>query len=151
LQLSQVTKIALAQAKIAFDKNEVPVGAVVFNKDKIITKAYNMIICKNDPLGHAEIIALKKATKKLKTTNLRDCSLYVTLEPCPICSYIISKYKVGSVYFGAYETREETFLNSNNFFLKNEKKFTPKIYGGIGEKESKDLLIAFFKMLRKKL
>ena len=118
MQLSQVTKIALTQAKIAFDKNEVPVGAVVFNKDKIITKAYNMIICKNDPLGHAEIIALKKATKKLKTTNLRDCSLYVTLEPCPICSFIISKYKVGSVYFGAYETREETFLNSNNFFFK---------------------------------
>ena len=66
MQLSQVTKIALTQAKIAFDKNEVPVGAVVFNKDKIITKAYNMIICKNDPLGHAEIIALRKATKKLK-------------------------------------------------------------------------------------
>ena len=70
-----------------------PVGAVVFNKDKIISKAYNMVICKNDPIGHAEIIALKKASKKLKTTNLMDYNLYVTLEPCAICSYIISKLK----------------------------------------------------------
>ena len=109
MQLSQVTKIALTQAKIAFNKKEVPVGAVIFNKDKIITKAYNMIICKNDPLGHAEIIALKKATKKLKTRNLRNYSLYVTLEPCPICSYIISKYKVGKLYFGAYDRKMKTY------------------------------------------
>ena len=86
MQLSQVTKIAFTQARIAFDKKEVPVGAVIFNKDKIITKAYNKIVSNNDPLGHAEIIALKKAAKKLKTRNLRDYSLYVTLEPCPICS-----------------------------------------------------------------
>ena len=74
-------------------------GAVVFNQDKIISKAYNMIKCKNDPIGHAEMIALKKATKKLNTTNLMEYSLYVTLEPCPICSYIISKYKVGNCIF----------------------------------------------------
>ena len=62
--------MALIQAKKAFIKNEVPVGAIVFNKDGIISKAYNMVITKNDPLAHAEVIALKKATKKLKTTNL---------------------------------------------------------------------------------
>ena len=62
--------MALIQAKKAFNKKEVPVGAIVFNKDRIISRAYNMIISKNDPLAHAEIIALKKATKKLKTTNL---------------------------------------------------------------------------------
>ena len=65
MQLSQITKVALSQAKKAKDKNEVPVGAVVFSKKEIISKAYNMVVSKQDPLGHAEIIALQKASKKL--------------------------------------------------------------------------------------
>ena len=110
-----------------------------------------MIICKSDPLGHAEILALKKATKKLKTTNLMKYSLYVTLEPCPICSYIISKYKVGNLYFGAYDIRNNNVCRGNNFLFKDKKTYIPKIYGGIGEKESKELLNKFFKEIRKKL
>ena len=151
MQLSQITKIALIQAKKAFAKREVPVGAVIFNKDRIISKAYNMIICKNDPIGHAEIIALKRATKKLKTTNLMNYSLYVTLEPCMICSYIIAKFKVGYLYFGAYDIRNGSIHNGTQVFLNEKNIHIPEVFGGIGEKESKELLDAFFKKIRKKL
>ena len=149
MQLSQITKIALIQAKKAFAKREVPVGAVIFNKDRIISKAYNMIICKNDPIGHAEIIALKRATKKLKTTNLMNYSLYVTLEPCIICSYIIAKFKVGYLYFGAYDIRNGSIHNGTQVFLNEKNIHIPEVFGGIGEKESKELLDAFFKKIRK--
>ena len=149
MQLSQITKIALIQAKKAFAKREVPVGAVIFNKDRIISKAYNMIICKNDPIGHAEIIALKRATKKLKTTNLMNYSLYVTLEPCIICSYIIAKFKVGHLYFGAYDIRNGSIHNGTQVFLNEKNIHIPEVFGGIGEKESKELLDEFFKKIRK--
>ena len=141
----------MIKAKKALTKNEVPVGAVVFNQNKVISSAYNMVICNNDPLGHAEIIALKKATKKLKTTNLMKYSLYVTLEPCLICSYIISKFKVGNLYFGAYDVKNGGIYNGNKFIFNEEKSYIPNIYGGIGEKESEDLLNQFFKGIRKKL
>ena len=149
MQLSQITKIALIQAKKAFARREVPVGAVIFNKDRIISKAYNMIICKNDPIGHAEIIALKRATKKLKTTNLMNYSLYVTLEPCMICSYIIAKFKVGYLYFGAYDIRNGSIHNGTQVFLNEKNIHIPEVFGGIGEKESKELLDEFFKKIRK--
>lgn len=149
MQLSQITKIALIQARKAFAKREVPVGAVIFNKDRIISKAYNMIICKNDPIGHAEIIALKRATKKLKTTNLMNYSLYVTLEPCMICSYIIAKFKVGYLYFGAYDIRNGSIHNGTQVFLNEKNIHIPEVFGGIGEKESKELLDEFFKKIRK--
>ena len=149
MQLSQITKIALIQARKAFAKREVPVGAVIFNKDRVISKAYNMIICKNDPIGHAEIIALKRATKKLKTTNLMNYSLYVTLEPCMICSYIIAKFKVGYLYFGAYDIRNGSIHNGTQVFLNEKNIHIPEVFGGIGEKESKELLDEFFKKIRK--
>ena len=149
MHLSQITKIALIQAKKAFAKREVPVGAVIFNKDRIISKAYNMIICKNDPIGHAEIIALKRATKKLKTTNLMNYSLYVTLEPCMICSYVIAKFKVGYLYFGAYDIRNGSIHNGTQVFLNEKNIHIPEVFGGIGEKESKELLDEFFKKIRK--
>ena len=150
MQLSQITKVALSQAKKAKDKNEVPVGAVVFSKKEIISKAYNMVVSKRDPLGHAEIIALQKASKKLMTTNLTNYSLYVTLEPCIICSYVIARFKVGVLYFGAYDVKNGSIQNGEKVFLSNKNIYKPKIFGGFGEKESADLLKSFFKNLRKK-
>ena len=150
MQLSQITKVALLQAKKAKENNEVPVGAVVFSKNKIISKAYNMNNSKKDPLAHAEIIALQKASKKLMTTNLLNYSLYVTLEPCIICSYIISKFKVGILYFGAYDLKNGSIQNGERIFLNSRNIYKPKIYGGVAEKESTDLLKAFFNRLRRK-
>ena len=151
MQLSQITKVALSEATKAKKNREVPVGAVVFNKKKIISKAYNMIILANNPLGHAEILAMQKAIKKLKTKNLSNYSLYVTLEPCLICSYVISKFRVSTLYFGAYDIKHGSIQNGERFFLNSKKIYVPEIYGGIAEKESSNLLKSFFKDIRKKL
>ena len=151
MQLSQITKVALLEAKKAYSKNEVPVGAVVFNKNKIISKAHNMIISKKNPIEHAEVIALQKASKKLMTTNLMNYSLYVTLEPCIICSYIISKFKLGILYFGSYDIKNGSIQNGEKVFVNARNIYKPMVYGGIGEKESSDLLQSFFKKIRKKL
>ena len=109
-----------------------------------------MVVSKRDPLGHAEIIALQKASKKLMTTNLTDYNLYVTLEPCIICSYVIARFKVGVLYFGAYDIKNGSIQNGERVFLKNKNIYKPKIFGGFGEKESTDLLKSFFKNIRKK-
>ena len=148
MQLSQITKVALSQAKKAVKKKEVPVGAVVFDDNAIVSRAHNMIISKKDPLGHAEIIALQRATKKLNTMNLRNYKLYVTLEPCIICSHVIAKYKVGIVYFGAYDTKNGSIQNGERVFLNSKNIYKPKVFGGIAEDESKNLLQYFFKELR---
>ena len=148
MQLTQITKVALLQAKKAQENNEVPVGAVVFGKNKIISKAHNKVIAKNDPLEHAEIIALRKASKKLKTINLMDYNLYVTLEPCTICSYIIARFKIGALYFGCYDKKNGSIENGDKVFTYSKNLYRPKIYGGIAEKESLDMLQSFFKRLR---
>ncbi len=149
MQLSQITKVALDQAKIAKLKKEVPIGAVVFSEKKIISKAYNQILTKNDPLAHAEIIALKKASKKLLTNNLTNLMLYVTLEPCIICCYAISKFKIGSLYFGSYDSKNGSIQNGEKIFLKSKNIYKPKVYGGIAAKESEALIKEFFRNLRK--
>ncbi|PPR26648.1 MAG: tRNA-specific adenosine deaminase [Alphaproteobacteria bacterium MarineAlpha9_Bin4] len=150
MQLSQITKVALSEAKKAAKKREVPVGAVVFNENDIISKAHNIIFLNNNPLGHAEILALQKAAKKLKTNNLISYNLYVTLEPCIICSYVISKFKIGNLYFGAYDIKNGSVQNGARVFLNSKNIYKPEVYGGIGEKKSQDLLKVFFKDLRKK-
>ena len=149
MKLSQITKIAISQAKRAMSKNDVPIGAVVFNQSEVISKAYNNVVSKKNPLGHAEVIALQKASKKLMRTNLMDYSLYVTLEPCIICCYIISRFKIGSLYFGSYDTVHGSIQNGDKVFINAKNIYKPQIYGGIGEKESSALLYSFFKKIRK--
>ena len=79
-------KLALAEAKKAFDKEEVPVGAVIVQDGKVIAKAHNLKETKTDTTKHAEILAIQKASKKLKKWRLTDCEMYVTLEPCSMCA-----------------------------------------------------------------
>lgn len=78
---------------------DVPVSCIILKDSKIVSKAYNQRIKKNDPLGHAEIIAIKKASKKLKTWNLNDCELYVSLKPCKMCEEIINEARIKHVYY----------------------------------------------------
>ena len=89
MKLSQIIKVAYLESEKALKKNEVPVGAVIFNDKEIISKAHNLVIKNNDPLAHAEYIAIKKAVKKLKTNNLKGYKIYSSLEPCIFCSYAI--------------------------------------------------------------
>ena len=128
-------KAAIKQAKMAYVKGDVPVGAIIVKNDKIIARAYNKKALTNDPINHAEIIAIKKACKVIKNWRLNGCTMYVTLEPCPMCMGAIEQARIDCVIFGA--KREK----NNNA----EKVITS---GSIMEEECSEVLKKFFQNVR---
>ena len=139
--------LALNEAKKAFNAHEVPIGAVLVYKNKIIARAYNRIEQKQDATAHAEIQVIQKASKKLQSWRLNDMSLYVTCEPCIMCAGAIIHARIAHVYFGCKDKRWGSFYSINDF----SKKFnhTVKIEGGILEEETKKLLQEFFQRKRR--
>jgi tRNA(adenine34) deaminase len=103
---------ALKQAKIAFEEGEIPVGAVIVSKNKIIGKAYNQTERLNDVTAHAEMLAITAAANTLGAKYLNDCRLYVTLEPCTMCAGALFWSQIGEVYFAASDPRRG-FRQSN--------------------------------------
>lgn len=97
--------IAYKEALKAMSEDEVPVGAVIVKDGKVIAKAHNCKEKSNDPLGHAEILCIRKASKKLGNWYLKDCELYVTLEPCVMCSGALINARIAKVYFGARDVK----------------------------------------------
>lgn len=124
---------------IAAKKNEVPVGAIIVHNNKIIAKGYNQREKAHNILGHAEIIAIKKASKRLKTWKLSDCDLYVSLKPCKMCEEIIKQSRLQNVYFLAEKPNFKKEYSETTFNL------TPDLPY---QKEYLDLLSDFFKKLR---
>ena len=144
-------KEALKEAKKAYKKKEVPVGVVIVKDDKIIARAYNQKEMKNSPIKHAEIIAIEKACKKLNNWRLNDCEMYVTLEPCPMCTGAIVNSRIKKVYIGALQ--EKTGACGSKVDLIEEYKTETKIdvEFGILKDECLNLVQDFFKELRKKV
>ena len=99
MNISRREKLLTILNKKAIKHNEVPVSCIITKDDKIISKAYNNKITKHDPTAHAEIIAIRKAAKKLKTWNLNECRLYVTLYPCKMCLDVINEARIKEVYY----------------------------------------------------
>ena len=131
-------KKAILQAKKALKKGEVPVGAVIVKNNKIISQAYNKREKKNDVTKHAEIVAISKACKKLKNWRLDDCILYVTMEPCMMCSGAIEQSRIKKVVYG--------IKNENYGYTKKIKNI--KIVSNLCENECKMLVQSFFKKRR---
>jgi len=128
------------------NKNEIPVGCVIFDKKgKIISSASNSSIEKNDPTAHAEILAIRKACKKLNLNKLNELSIFVTLEPCKMCEYAIYESGIKKIFFGAYSESSSLTHKKINYQLENN---GYQFYGGIEEKECSKLLTDFFKKLR---
>lgn len=103
----------------AIKHNEVPVAALIIYKNKIISKAYNKVNKKNNILNHAEIIAIKKASKKLKNWRLNDCILYVTLEPCDMCKSIIKKTRIKNIVYYSKQNLNKTENDPIYFYKEN--------------------------------
>lgn len=99
MEKEKVLKILYKKSLRAYKKNEVPVSAILLCNDKVVSTAYNKKNIKSNALLHAEIICLQKAYKKLKRWNLNDCVLYVSLEPCDMCKYLIQESRIDKVYF----------------------------------------------------
>ena len=100
--------------------NEVPIACVITYKDRIIASAYNKVNKKNDIINHAEVICLKKATKKLNNWRLNECNLYVTLEPCDMCKEIIKKYRINNVYYFVKQNNYKTESQPNYIYRENK-------------------------------
>ncbi|MCX8069518.1 MAG: tRNA adenosine(34) deaminase TadA [Thermodesulfovibrionales bacterium] len=96
---------ALKEAQKAFKKDEVPIGAVIVLKDKIIARAHNQRERDNNPLGHAELLAIRKASKKLSRWRLNDCTLYVTVEPCIMCTGALINARIKSLVYGCADKK----------------------------------------------
>ena len=141
-------KKALQQAKKAYDKLEVPVGAIIVKDGKVIASAYNQKETKIDTTKHAEILAIQKASKKLKSWRLIDCEMYVTLEPCTMCAGAIIQSRIKKVYYGALDEKTGAVGSKLNLF--KDFKFNHKVEfeNSILEKECRKLLQDFFKELR---
>lgn len=142
-------KLALKEAKKAYEMDEVPIGCVIVYKDKVIARAHNEREKKKSSLAHAEILAISKACKRLESWRLEDCTLYITLEPCAMCSGAIIQSRIPKVIYGAYDYRFGAHKSITNLF---DVKFNHMvdIRGGLMEEECKNLITSFFKELREK-
>lgn len=134
---------ALKEAKLAFEKDEVPVGVVVVWRNRIIAKAHNLTETLNDPTAHAEMQAITSATNAIGGKYLNECTLYVTLEPCPMCAGACFWAQLGSLVYGADDTkRGYSFLNPK---LLHPKTVVEK---GVLKEECAALMVNFFKKKR---
>ena len=142
-------KEALKEARKAYEKLEIPVGAVIVKDGKIIARAHNQKETKCDTTKHAEILAIQKASKKLKSWRLIDCEMYVTLEPCSMCAGAIINSRIKKVYIGTQD--EKTGAVGSVFNLFEDYKFNHKVEyeTGILQKDCEKILKDFFKDLRK--
>ena len=142
-------KQALKEAKKAYEKLEVPVGAVIVKDGKIIARAHNLKETKTDTTKHAEILAIQKASKKLESWRLLDCEMYITLEPCSMCAGAIINSRIKKIYIGALD--EKTGAAGSVLNLFEDYKFNHKVEveKGVMQKECENILKDFFKMLRK--
>lgn len=147
--INKYMRAALKEAEKAYKIGEVPVGAVIVYNDKIIAKGHNTREIKQSVLGHAEINAIAKASKKIGSWRLEDCDMYVTLEPCSMCSGAIIQSRIKNLYFGAYDLKTGAAGSVLNLF---DYTFNHKVNveGGHLEEQCSRIIKDFFKELRKK-
>ncbi|MGA9293650.1 MAG: nucleoside deaminase [Ignavibacteriaceae bacterium] len=141
---------ALQEAEIGFDANEIPIGAVVVYKNKIIGRGCNQVEMLKDPTAHAEMIAITAAANFLNNWRLNECDLYVTMEPCVMCAGALISARINNLYFSVLDPKFGAC--GSVFNLCEEKKLSHKVnvYSGIYSEESGSLLKEFFKKLRDK-
>ena len=141
-------KEALKEAKKALEKDEVPVGAVIVKDGKIISRAYNLKECKKDTTKHAEIEAIKKASKKLNAWRLENCQMYVTLEPCPMCAGALIQSRIKTIYIGTKDPKAGACGSKLNLLKDYKFNHEVEIKEGILQKDCEKILKEFFKDLR---
>ena len=143
-------KLALKEARKAYKHNEVPVGAIIVSNDKIIAKGNNQRENSGDVTKHAELIAIRKASKKKKDWRLNDCAMYVTLFPCPMCASAIIQSRISKLVIGTSTMDLKNKEIVNLIFLDSIKNKKIILEENVLENECSDILKSFFKMQRQK-
>jgi tRNA(adenine34) deaminase len=140
--------LALAEARAAGERGEVPIGCVIVRGGDVVTRAGNRTLGDRDPTAHAEIVAIRAAAAFLGSERLSDSDLYVTLEPCAMCAGAIALARIRRLYYGAADTKGGAVESGVKFFASPACHHRPEIYGGIAEEEAGTLLKRFFKERR---
>ena len=143
-------KQAVKQAKKAYDKLETPIGCVIVHEDKIIARGYNKRNMKKNTLAHAEILAINKASKVLGDWRLEDCTMYVTLEPCPMCAGAIVQARIPRVVIGSMNPKAGCAGSVLNLLQQHGLNHQVEITKGVLAEECSGLMTSFFRELRKK-
>ena len=142
-------ELALIEAIKADKKNEVPVGAIIVNKNgEIIAKAHNLVETNNNSTCHAEKLVIEKALEIIGSRFLDDCDIWVTLEPCVMCAGLIKQTRIRRLYYGAEDKKGGAVDNGVRVFSNNKTQRSIEVYGGISSTKSEQLLKDFFQKLR---
>ena len=142
-------ELALNEAIKADKKNEVPVGAIIVNKNgEIIAKAHNLVETNNNSTCHAEKLVIEKALKVIGSRFLDDCDIWVTLEPCVMCAGLIKQTRIRRLYYGAEDKKGGAVDNGVRVFSNNKAQRSIEVYGEISSTKSEQLLKNFFQKLR---
>lgn len=141
-------QVALEEAKKAFVENEVPIGAVLVYKNKIIAKAHNKKEMQQNVLSHAELILINEVSKKNNNWRLDDYEIYITLEPCPMCASAIQQSRISQVYYAVQNSDSRVHELVEKIFLPSNTNPGVEVYSGILEKEAKEILQDFFRKKR---
>ncbi len=142
-------KLALKEAKKAYDKGEIPVGAIIVKDGEVISKAHNLKELKNDTTKHAEILAIQRASKKLKSWRLENCEMYVTLEPCSMCAGALIQSRIKKVYIGTMDYKTGACGSVLNLLSDYKFNHFVEIENNVLQEECEKILKEFFKELRK--
>lgn len=148
--INQFMNAALTEAKKAAAIGEVPIGAVIVHQGEIIGRGYNLRETTQDATHHAEMLAIQAACKKLGTWRLEDCSLFVTLEPCPMCAGAMINARVATCYFGATDPKAGVAGTFYNLLADTRFNHQVAVVSGIKADESATLLQTFFRTIRAK-
>ena len=140
--------LALKEAQRSKDKSEVPVGAIIVMNNKVLSHSHNMPITHKDPTSHAEINAIRKASKRIGNYRLPTATMYVTLEPCAMCYGAIIHARISRLVFGAFDPKTGVCGSSIKLHRQNCFNHTPEITGGVLEKDCSLILKDFFKERR---
>jgi tRNA(adenine34) deaminase len=141
---------ALREARKAAGKGEVPVGAVIVKGGRVLGRGHNLTEAKQSALTHAEMLALSKATRKMKSWRLIGCDLYVTLEPCTMCSGAIVLSRIGRLFYGADDPKAGAVVSTAKVMENPKLNHRVQVTGGILKEECSSLLSGFFKDIRRK-
>ncbi|MFZ9035827.1 MAG: tRNA adenosine(34) deaminase TadA [Francisellaceae bacterium] len=147
-QQRQWMEQAIAAAMEAEKIGEVPVGAVVVKDNELVASGFNQMISLNDPSAHAEIIAMRKAGRKLQNYRLVDCDIFITLEPCMMCLGAMVHARIRHVYFGAFEPKAGVLCSNPGFHGLSFLNHRLEMSGGVLESKCSELLSAFFRRRR---